>query len=413
MAGRSARPGTPRPGAVLSQLGASWLAKLRTTLLILLPVGFLALGSPLGRGGPAQPGAALRVNQQYVLGRRLPLQRHRDADRLPGRDRRAGPVPGRATRRPPMPPSAGSDRLARHPARLVRRHPVAGRDAGAGRGSSCPSSRSAGCGSQRPTRSACTSRRRTRRWPGCPPGTTVEATLTMVAPLAARDDTYWIGTAGNPAPRYIVFDEHRQRLEPGSPPTRSRSSSSATPGQLPADLRGQRRVRVPPSQQKGYRPASLADRPVGRVEQRTAREGEWTSGTTPHGGVPQAPPRVHGRVRVPGRAGVRRAGAGEPAGRRPVAAPGGDRRAEGGGARPRAVEPVPGPPSGRRGADQPAVRAAGRDHRAQPGAGPGGAQLRRPGHRQHGSCWPSSARPSSGSAGCGRCWTARSGRRSA
>ena len=29
----------------------------------------------------------------------------------------------------------------------------------------------------------------------------------MLAPLAARDDTYWIGNAGNPAPRYIVFDE--------------------------------------------------------------------------------------------------------------------------------------------------------------------------------------------------------------
>ena len=40
-----------------------------------------------------------------------------------------------------------------------------------------------------------------------PAGTTVEATLTMLAPLAARDDTYWIGNAGNPAPRYIVFDE--------------------------------------------------------------------------------------------------------------------------------------------------------------------------------------------------------------
>jgi hypothetical protein len=40
-----------------------------------------------------------------------------------------------------------------------------------------------------------------------PDGTLVEATLTMVAPLAARDDTYWIGTAGNPAPRYIVFDK--------------------------------------------------------------------------------------------------------------------------------------------------------------------------------------------------------------
>ena len=40
-----------------------------------------------------------------------------------------------------------------------------------------------------------------------PAGTTVESTLAMLAPLAARDDTYWIGNAGNPAPRYVVFDE--------------------------------------------------------------------------------------------------------------------------------------------------------------------------------------------------------------
>jgi uncharacterized membrane protein len=39
-----------------------------------------------------------------------------------------------------------------------------------------------------------------------PAGTTVESTLTMLAPLAARNTAYWIGTAGNPAPRYIVFD---------------------------------------------------------------------------------------------------------------------------------------------------------------------------------------------------------------
>jgi uncharacterized membrane protein len=39
-----------------------------------------------------------------------------------------------------------------------------------------------------------------------PDGVTVEATLTMIAPLAARDDTFWIGTYPNPAPEYIVFD---------------------------------------------------------------------------------------------------------------------------------------------------------------------------------------------------------------
>jgi uncharacterized membrane protein len=39
-----------------------------------------------------------------------------------------------------------------------------------------------------------------------PAGTTVEATLTLLAPLVTRDTTFWIGTAGNPVPRYIVFD---------------------------------------------------------------------------------------------------------------------------------------------------------------------------------------------------------------
>jgi hypothetical protein len=38
-----------------------------------------------------------------------------------------------------------------------------------------------------------------------PAGTTVESTLTMLAPLATRDTTYWIGTSGNPVPRYIAF----------------------------------------------------------------------------------------------------------------------------------------------------------------------------------------------------------------
>lgn len=39
-----------------------------------------------------------------------------------------------------------------------------------------------------------------------PPGTTVEATLNMIAPLAARDDTSWVGTVGLRYPRYLVFD---------------------------------------------------------------------------------------------------------------------------------------------------------------------------------------------------------------
>jgi uncharacterized membrane protein len=39
-----------------------------------------------------------------------------------------------------------------------------------------------------------------------PGGVTVEGTINVLAPLAAKDDTFWIGNAGNPAVQYIVLD---------------------------------------------------------------------------------------------------------------------------------------------------------------------------------------------------------------
>jgi uncharacterized membrane protein len=39
-----------------------------------------------------------------------------------------------------------------------------------------------------------------------PDGATVEATLTVLASLAARTDTFWTGNPGGPAAEYIVFD---------------------------------------------------------------------------------------------------------------------------------------------------------------------------------------------------------------
>jgi uncharacterized membrane protein len=39
-----------------------------------------------------------------------------------------------------------------------------------------------------------------------PDGVTVQATLDLLAPLAARADTFWIGNSGNPKTQYIVFD---------------------------------------------------------------------------------------------------------------------------------------------------------------------------------------------------------------
>ena len=39
-----------------------------------------------------------------------------------------------------------------------------------------------------------------------PDGATVTTTLDLLAPLASRTDTFWIGNAGNPDTDYIVFD---------------------------------------------------------------------------------------------------------------------------------------------------------------------------------------------------------------
>ena len=39
-----------------------------------------------------------------------------------------------------------------------------------------------------------------------PDGATVLTTLDLLAPLAARTDTFWIGNSGNPRTQYIVFD---------------------------------------------------------------------------------------------------------------------------------------------------------------------------------------------------------------
>ena len=229
--------GHPDPGTVLSQFGASWVAKLRTTLLILLPVGFLALGSPLGL--IALPSLLLRfvsTNNMY-WGDGF----HYNATVMPivflaAIDALSRVSPGG---RPPAPLARGTTPGTpgpRSPLRAERRQAAA-----SGRGP---------WGSLR------------ERWlpiatryvaPGAmlaialailpkfplsgvwqpatyqinlhvqaedaalarvPAGTTVEATLTMVAPLAARDDTYWIGTSGNPAPRYIVFDSTNSGWSP-------------------------------------------------------------------------------------------------------------------------------------------------------------------------------------------------------
>jgi uncharacterized membrane protein len=47
-----------------------------------------------------------------------------------------------------------------------------------------------------------------------PDGVTVETDLDLLAPMAARTDTFWIGIGGNPPPQYIVFDSHSTDWQP-------------------------------------------------------------------------------------------------------------------------------------------------------------------------------------------------------
>jgi uncharacterized membrane protein len=185
-------------GAVLSQFDASWLAKLQTTLLILLPVGFLALGSPLGL--VALPGLALRfvsVNSAYwgdgfhYNATVMPIVFLAAVDtlsRLRGTDSKRWRVVGARWVAPGVMVALAVAILPKFPLSGVWQQPT--------------------------YQISLHVQAEVAALARVPDGTTVEATLTMVAPLAAQDDTYWIGTAGNPAPRYIVFDSTNSGWSP-------------------------------------------------------------------------------------------------------------------------------------------------------------------------------------------------------
>ena len=191
--GGSLRPGMAHSSltSVAAQFGVSWLAKLRTTLLICLPVAFLALGSPVA--AVALPSLALRfvsTNSAYwgsgfhYNATVMPIVFLAAIDALAraraGSDRRWVTVA--ATRAAPVLMVALAVAIAPDfPLRDVWQ----------------PGTYQVGLHVQ--AEDAALAR--------VPPDTTVEATLTMIAPLAARDDTYWIGTSGNPAPAWIVFDD--------------------------------------------------------------------------------------------------------------------------------------------------------------------------------------------------------------
>jgi len=179
-------------GGLLSQLARGGPEKLRTTALVLLPVVFLALRSPLA--SVAVPGLALRflsTNSNF-----WGTQWHYDATLMPivfvaaidGLAR----IQAHATQRPrrtgARAPRYAAAAMALVAVVLAFRFPLAQ------------------LWHPRTYQTSAHVRAERAAIAMVPPGTTVESTLTTLAPLATRDSTFWIGTPGNPVPRYIVYD---------------------------------------------------------------------------------------------------------------------------------------------------------------------------------------------------------------
>jgi uncharacterized membrane protein len=203
--------GHPSVSALAHQLVQAGHEKLWTTFLILLPVAFLALRSPIAL--IALPSLALRFvsTNSYFWGTNW----HYDATVMPivflaavdgmarfraSSQRRAGaarrrerswlPAPGEAVAR------YGAVAMVVIAGWLAYRFPL----------DTLWNSQTYDISSHVRAEDAAMAR--------VPGGVTVEATLAMLAPLAARDDTYWIGTYPNPAPDYVVFDTDNSGWSP-------------------------------------------------------------------------------------------------------------------------------------------------------------------------------------------------------
>jgi uncharacterized membrane protein len=207
-------------GALIVQTASGWPVKLQTVVLLLLPTAFAALGSPLTlvtlpslalrfiSTNPAYWGTAYHYNATLTpilfIAATDALARWRAA--VPGR-RRPGPL-GRLTGvlgdRTGVLGDRISDGLARHAAPMMAAVTVA-------------------LAFQFPL---------SYLWQGStytisphvaadnaamavvPDGVTVQTTLNLLAPLAARTDTFWIGNAGNPLTQYLVFDGKNSGYSP-------------------------------------------------------------------------------------------------------------------------------------------------------------------------------------------------------
>jgi len=200
---------------VLAQLTAHGTAKLRTTALVLLPVLFVALRSPVA--AVALPGLALRflsTNSSF-----WGIQWHYSATLMPvvflaavdGLARFQAGSAARAARAARDQPDRARGRRPPAAAPVARNAAIAMLALAGGLAFRFPLAELWNAQTYQISPHV---RAENAAMAHVPAGTTVEATLTLLAPLATRDTTYWIGTAGNPVPRYIVFDARYSGYSP-------------------------------------------------------------------------------------------------------------------------------------------------------------------------------------------------------
>jgi uncharacterized membrane protein len=194
-------------GALVVQAGGGWPTKAQTIVLLLLPTAFAALGSPVAL--LTVPSLALRfisTNSAFwgtgfhYNATIMPILFIAAADGI-RRWRRA---------------SARSWPLAAAPATSGARELVRSAQAGVGRyGGAMMAAVAVALAFQFPLSNLWHSSTYTldahvaaadAAMAVVPDGATVQTTLDLLAPLAARTDTFWIGNAGNPVTQYIVFD---------------------------------------------------------------------------------------------------------------------------------------------------------------------------------------------------------------
>jgi uncharacterized membrane protein len=209
-------------GGSIAQFFTAWPTKLQTTLLLLLPTAFIALWSPLSL--IALPTIVLRFlgtnsnfwGTQYHYNATVmtilflaaidAMGRLRDARPQPSASSAAETAGGGATAAgPPVSwRTALNTAIERHgavamltiAAALIFQFPLAGlwQPSTYRLGSHVADARAA--------------------MARVPDGATVSTTLDLLAPLAARTDTFWIGNAGNPDTAYIVFDATNSGYDP-------------------------------------------------------------------------------------------------------------------------------------------------------------------------------------------------------